>query len=102
MVVNIHFTNAYVVDTYAEGTMTECNMKCCSSSSDTHEDKEKTSCCSDAYCTTVITSAHAINYSYSPEIPVNKSVKEFLPLVYNYTNLYTLSHTYDFWNPPKA
>jgi len=101
LAVNTHFTHAFVVETSVESTMMECNMKCCNQT-DSSGEKEKPNCCSDAYCNTSITSAHAINYSYTPKIPIDRSEKEFLPLVYNYSNFYSLSHTNDFWNPPKV
>lgn len=103
LVVNMHFTNAYTTDVYMGNKTMECGTVCCSVEDTTSDtDMEKPKCCSDAYCTSLVNAAYAINYSYSPKIPSQVNVKEFLPLVYTYTNLYSLSHIHDFWNPPKV
>ena len=104
LTVNIYFMHGSLVDLYNEDLKTECTTMCCPGEREADEEskQEKPVCCSDAYCTIVIASAHAMNYNYSPEIPKKAHIKEFLPLVYTYTNLYTSSHIYDFWNPPKV
>ncbi len=103
LAVNVHFTKAYPLEMYIGKIPSECTTKCCpnESSSEPSDTSEKPNCCSDAYCVSTVSSAYAINYAYTPEIPENTSVTEFLPLVYTYTNLYTSSHVNDFWNPPK-
>lgn len=100
LIVNMHFTQVYAADQMRESTIMDCNTMCCSSDQSTNN--EKPPCCSESYCSIVVNTVHVINYSYSPKIPANKSSIEFLPLVYTYTNFYTLSHTDDFWNPPKV
>lgn len=100
LVVNMHFSHVYATDRFMETNTMDCSIRCCDTEKMPFE-SEKPNCCSDSFCSLNINSAFAINYTYSPKIPINKNVKEFLPLVYTYTNFYTLSHTDDFWNPPK-
>lgn len=101
LVVNMQYTHVYATLPVMEASVVECSTTCCTSEKKAQE-SEKPACCADSFCSISMNSAFAINYSYSPEVPQNKTKKEFLPGIYTYTNLYTLSHINDFWNPPKA